>query len=59
MAISVFFLTAGPEFYAYHGAAPMARAMARLKVRVLSQGRPAGRIGHSIVMFELPEGDLR
>jgi hypothetical protein len=55
VAISVFFLTAGPEFYAYHGAAPMARALASLKARVLSQGRPAGRIGHSIVLFELPD----
>ena len=54
VAISVFFLTAGPQFYAYHGAAPMARALAALKARVLSQGRPAGRIGHSIVLFELP-----
>ena len=55
VAISVFFLTAGPEFYAYHGARPLARALASLKRRVLSEGRPAGRIGHSIVLFELPE----
>jgi hypothetical protein len=65
VAISVFFLTAGPEFYAYHGAAPLARALAKLKARVLSQGRPAGWIGHSIALFELPpapgegEGGMR
>jgi len=56
VAMSVFFLTAGPEFYAYHGAIPMARAEAALKGRVLAQGRPAGRIGHSIALFELTGG---
>jgi 4-amino-4-deoxy-L-arabinose transferase-like glycosyltransferase len=56
VAISVFFLTAGPEFYAYHGAEPLARALAGFKSEILSAGRPAGRIGHSIALFELPAG---
>lgn len=59
VAISVFLLTAGPEFYAYHGAMPMARALAALKRRVLTTGRPAGWVGHSIVLFELPEAGSR
>lgn len=55
VAISVFLLTAGPEFYAYHEAMPLARSLAALKRRVLSAGRPAGWIGYSIALFELPE----
>ncbi len=55
-AISVFMLTAGPEFSEYHGDRAMAEALRGLQRRVAA-GKPAGRIGHSIYLFELePEG---
>lgn len=55
-AISVFMLTAGPEFSEYHGDRVMAEALRGLQRRVAA-GKPAGRIGHSIYLFELePEG---
>jgi hypothetical protein len=54
LAISVFLLTAGPEFSAYHGDPKMAEALRGLQRMVLAS-RPAGRIGHSIYLFELPE----
>ncbi len=54
LAISVFLLTAGPEFSAYHGDRAMAAAQMRLR-RAIARGRPVGRVGHSIALFELPE----
>jgi 4-amino-4-deoxy-L-arabinose transferase-like glycosyltransferase len=53
-AISVFMLTAGPEFSAYHGDDAMAQAQRRLQ-DAIARARPAGRVGHSIYLFELPE----
>jgi 4-amino-4-deoxy-L-arabinose transferase-like glycosyltransferase len=53
-AISVFMLTAGPEFSAYHGDPAMAEAQRALQ-RVIARSRPVGRVGHSIYLFELPE----
>ncbi len=54
LAISVFLLTAGPEFSAYHGDAAMAEAQRGLQ-RLVARSRPVGRVGHSIYLFELPE----
>jgi 4-amino-4-deoxy-L-arabinose transferase-like glycosyltransferase len=54
LAISVFLLTAGPEFSAYHGDPKMAEAL-RVLQRIAAASRPAGRIGHSIYLYELPE----
>ena len=54
VAISVFMLTAGPEFSAYHGDDAMARAQRRLQ-DAIARARPAGRVGHSIYLYELPE----
>jgi 4-amino-4-deoxy-L-arabinose transferase-like glycosyltransferase len=54
LAISVFMLTAGPEFSAYHGQDAMAEAQRRLQ-DAIARARPAGRVGHSIYLFELPE----
>jgi 4-amino-4-deoxy-L-arabinose transferase-like glycosyltransferase len=54
LAISVFLLTAGPEFSAYHGDQAMAEAQRGLQ-RVIARSRPVGRVGHSIYLFELPE----
>ena len=56
VAISVFLLTAGPEFYAYHGAAPLAGALRSLQRRIAASGRLVGRVGYSIDLFELPQG---
>jgi 4-amino-4-deoxy-L-arabinose transferase-like glycosyltransferase len=53
LAISVFMLTAGPEFSAYHGDPRMAEAQRGLQ-RLIAAARPAGRVGHSIYLYELP-----
>jgi 4-amino-4-deoxy-L-arabinose transferase-like glycosyltransferase len=53
LAISVFLLTAGPEFSAYHGDPRMAEAQRGLQ-RLIAAARPAGRVGHSIYLYELP-----
>jgi 4-amino-4-deoxy-L-arabinose transferase-like glycosyltransferase len=57
VAISVFLLTAGPEFSAYHGDEAMAEAQRRL-LGEIARGRPVGRVGHSIYLFELAENVL-
>ena len=54
VAISVFLLTAGPEFYAYHGATPLAAALRSLQRRIAATGHLVGRVGYSIYLFELP-----
>lgn len=57
VAISVFLRTAGPEFYAYHGSTELAGALRRLQRRIAASGRLVGRIGYSIDLFELSQGD--
>ena len=56
VAISVFLLTAGPEFSAYHGDPAMAEAQRRLQ-RAIAGARPVVRVGYSIYLYELPEGE--
>jgi 4-amino-4-deoxy-L-arabinose transferase-like glycosyltransferase len=56
VAISSFFEAAGPEFYAYHGFHELAGAMRRLQRRIAAEGRPVGRVGYSIHLYELPPG---
>ena len=56
LALSVFLRTAGPEFYAYHGSTDLADALRELQ-RKAASGRLVGRIGYSIELFELPQGD--
>ncbi len=56
VAISAFHLAVGPEYYRYHGAAEVAQAIEALRRELAARGRPAGRIGYSIYLFELPEG---
>jgi hypothetical protein len=56
VAISAFLLAAGPEFYAYHGLTPLAGALRGLQREIAAVGRPAGRVGYSIYLFELPRG---
>jgi len=56
VAISAFIQAAGPEFYAYHGAAEVAGALRSLQRRLAAQGRPIGRVGYSIYLYALPSG---
>jgi 4-amino-4-deoxy-L-arabinose transferase-like glycosyltransferase len=55
VAISAFHLAVGPEFYRYHGAMEVAAALDALRRDLAARGRPAGRVGYSIYLFELPE----
>jgi len=55
VAISAFHLAVGPEYYRYHGAMQVAAALEALRKDLALRGRPAGRIGWSIYLFELPE----
>ncbi len=56
IAISAFQEAVGAEFYAYHGARDVAGALRALQRDIAARGRPAGRIGYSIDLYELPEG---
>jgi hypothetical protein len=55
VAISAFHLALGPEYYRYHGAVEVADALEALRRDLAARGRPAGRVGYSIYLFELPE----
>jgi len=55
VAISAFQLAVGPEYYRYHGAMQVAAALEALRKDLALRGRPAGRVGWSIYLFELPE----
>lgn len=54
VAFSAFHLAVGPEFHAYHGANRVAAALSALRREALERGRPAGRVGYSLYLFELP-----
>jgi hypothetical protein len=56
VAISAFHLAVGPEYYRYHGAMQVAAALEALRKDLALRGRPVGRIGWSIYLFELPGG---
>ena len=56
VAVSAFHLAVGPLYYAYHGAAGVAASLESLLRDLSARGRPAGRIGESIYLFELPRG---
>ena len=55
VAISAFQLALGPEYYRYHGAVDVANALEALRKDLAARGRPVGRVGYSIYLFELPE----
>jgi hypothetical protein len=57
VAISAFEEAVGPAFYAYHGAREVAEALFALEREVAARGRPVGRIGYSINLYELPGKD--
>jgi hypothetical protein len=54
VAVSALHLAIGPPYYAYHGATELSAALDRLLHDLAARGRPAGRIGHSIYLFEIP-----
>ena len=54
VAVSAFYLTEGPAYWRYHGAPQVAEAFEHLFAEIAARGRPAGRVGHSIDLFELP-----
>jgi len=54
VAISAFAEALGPEFYAYHGAPMVSGALERLRRDLAARGRPVGRVGYSIHLYELP-----
>ena len=54
VAISAFQLAVGPEFHDYHGDHAVAAALKKLNAEISARGRPAGRVGYSMYLFELP-----
>ena len=53
VAVSAFLLALGPEYYRYHGANDVAAALDELLRDLAKRGRPVGRVGYSIYLFEL------
>jgi 4-amino-4-deoxy-L-arabinose transferase-like glycosyltransferase len=54
VAISAFYFAVGPELQEYYGAPVLAAKLRRLITEIRTRGRPAGRVGYSIDLFELP-----
>ncbi len=54
VAISAFHLAVGPEFHDYHGEREIAAALRKLKSEIAARGRPSGRVGFSMYLFDLP-----
>ncbi|MEO8190366.1 MAG: glycosyltransferase family 39 protein [Acidobacteriota bacterium] len=54
IAISAFEEAVGPEFYAYHGVPVVSGALERLRRQLAREGRPVGRVGYSIHLYQLP-----
>ena len=55
VAISAFYLAVGPELEEYYGAHALAATLRRLITEITTRGRPAGRVGYSMYLFELPD----
>jgi 4-amino-4-deoxy-L-arabinose transferase-like glycosyltransferase len=53
IAISAFYLAEGPAFLRYHGSLEAAEALERLLAEIAARGRPAGRVGYSIYLYDL------
>lgn len=58
VAISAFHLAVGPEFHEYHGEHALAVALRRLRSEIESRGRPVGRVGYSMYLFDLPSRNM-
>jgi len=56
VAVSAFYLAEGPAYLRYHGARDVAAALERLFAEIAARGHSAGRVGHSIELFELGGG---
>lgn len=54
VAISRTFLAVGPQFFAFHGHPDIGAALERLIREIRATGHPAGRVGGSILLYELP-----
>ncbi len=54
VAVSAMHLAIGPAYYAYHGAPELGAALDGLLRDIAARGRPAGRVGYSMYLFELP-----
>ncbi len=59
VAISAFYLAVGPELQEYYRAHALAAALRNLRTEIATRGRPAGRVGYSIYLFELPSDNER
>jgi hypothetical protein len=54
IAISAFYLAEGPAFLRYHGEKDAAAGLERLFAEIAARGKPAGRVGYSISLYDLP-----
>jgi 4-amino-4-deoxy-L-arabinose transferase-like glycosyltransferase len=54
IAVSAFYLAEGPAYFRYHGAPDVAEALEKLFAAIAARGRPAGRVGYSIYLYDLP-----
>jgi hypothetical protein len=59
VAVSSLYLAEGPEYFLYHGAPRVAAALKQLLDDIARRGRPAGRIGYSIYLWDLPANGNR
>ena len=55
IAISAFYLAEGPAFLRYHGEKDAAAGLERLFAEIKARGKPAGRVGYSISLYDLPD----
>lgn len=56
-AVSAYLLAAGPELMALRGDAARAAGYDRLRRTLAARGEPAGRVGYSILLYRIPEGE--
>lgn len=54
VAISAFYLAEGPAYLRYHGAPDVAARLEQLLAAIAARGKPAGRVGYSIYLYDLP-----
>ncbi len=54
VAVSRTLFAVGPQFFAFHGHPDIGAALERLIREIRATGRPPGRIGGSILLYELP-----
>jgi 4-amino-4-deoxy-L-arabinose transferase-like glycosyltransferase len=57
IAISAFYLAEGPAYFRYHGAPQAAAALEALLAEIAARGKPAGRVGYSIYLYNLGIGN--